>query len=73
MFIILCSLFNQWFKFVVFQKTLALLSINEKELNQTSSVHFLCGVSSATAATLVSYPFDVVRTRLVAQKSNQVI
>ncbi|KAF0763352.1 mitochondrial thiamine pyrophosphate carrier-like [Aphis craccivora] len=58
-------------QFLVFQKTLALLSITEKELNQTSSVHFLCGVTSATAATLVSYPFDVVRTRLVAQKSNQ--
>ncbi|XP_025203459.1 mitochondrial thiamine pyrophosphate carrier-like isoform X2 [Melanaphis sacchari] len=59
-------------QFLVFQKTLALLSITEKELNQTSSVHFLCGVTSATTATLVSYPFDVVRTRLVAQKSNQI-
>ncbi|XP_026820795.1 mitochondrial thiamine pyrophosphate carrier-like [Rhopalosiphum maidis] len=59
-------------QFLVFQKTLALLSTTEKELNQTSSVHFLCGVTSATAATLMSYPFDVVRTRLVAQKSNQV-
>ncbi|XP_016663665.1 mitochondrial thiamine pyrophosphate carrier-like isoform X1 [Acyrthosiphon pisum] len=59
-------------QFLVFQKTLAFLSITEKELNQTSSVHFLCGVSSAAAATLVSYPFDVVRTRLVAQKSNQI-
>lgn len=57
----------------MFQKSLAYLSITEKELNQNSSVHFLCGVSASTCATVSSYPFDVIRTRLVAQKSNQVI
>lgn len=57
----------------MFQRSLAYLSMTEKELNQNSSVHFLSGVSASTCATLASYPFDVVRTRLVAQKSNQVI
>lgn len=47
--------------------------MTEKDLNQTPSVHFLCGFIAATSGTLTSYPFDVIRTRLVAQKSNQVI
>lgn len=51
---------------------LTYLSKNESELNQTSSIHFICGVCGASTATLTSYPFDVVRTRLVAQKSNHV-
>jgi len=58
-------------QFLVFQKSLAFLSITEKKLNQSSYIHFMCGVTASTSATLTSYPFDVVRTRLVAQKSNQ--
>lgn len=52
---------------------MALLSLTEDELSQNAGIHFTCGVAAATTATIVSYPFDVVRTRLVAQKSNQVI
>ncbi|VVC27202.1 Mitochondrial carrier protein,Mitochondrial carrier domain,Mitochondrial substrate/solute carrier [Cinara cedri] len=59
-------------QFGVFQTSLKYLSITETELNQNSSVHFVCGVMSSTIATIASYPFDVIRTRLVAQKSNQI-
>jgi len=59
-------------QFGMYQMSLAYLSKNENELNQTSSIHFICGVCGTSTATLTSYPFDVVRTRLVAQKSNQI-
>lgn len=57
----------------MFQKSLAYISVTAKELSQTHSVHFISGVLASTSATLTSYPFDVIRTRLVAQKSNQVM
>lgn len=57
----------------MFQNSLAYLSRTKQKCDQTSGIHFLCGLIAASCGTITSYPFDVVRTRLVAQKSNQVI
>lgn len=35
-------------------------------------VHFICGGAAGIFASVVSFPFDVVRTRLVAQGSSKV-
>lgn len=34
------------------------------------STHFIAGAGAGSVATIVSFPFDTVRTRLVAQSSN---
>lgn len=57
----------------MFHNSLTYLSMTEETCNQTPSLHFLCGLMAASCATITSYPFDVIRTRLVAQKSNLVI
>lgn len=33
-------------------------------------IHFIAGAGAGSVATIVSFPFDTVRTRLVAQSSN---
>ncbi|XP_050527677.1 mitochondrial thiamine pyrophosphate carrier-like isoform X2 [Daktulosphaira vitifoliae] len=60
-------------QFVVFQQTLDFLSKRDDEIVKSKNyeIHFVSGVIASTTATVVSYPFDVMRTRLVAQKSNQ--
>lgn len=34
---------------------------------QLTLIHFMCGAAAGGFATICSFPFDVVRTRLVAQ------
>lgn len=36
------------------------------------AVHFFCGGAAGIFASVVSFPFDTVRTRLVAQGENKV-
>ncbi|RZF39580.1 hypothetical protein LSTR_LSTR001101 [Laodelphax striatellus] len=42
---------------------------NKKE--HKNHVNFLCGATSGCAATLFSFPFDIIRTRLVAQGNSK--
>ncbi|KAE8573452.1 hypothetical protein A483_HHAL012387 [Halyomorpha halys] len=37
----------------------------------SSNVHFLCGSLSGVAATMVSFPFDVAKTRFIAQGNDR--
>lgn len=37
-----------------------------------SSTHFFCGAASGCTATICSYPFDLLRTRFIAQKQKSV-
>lgn len=34
------------------------------------TTHFIAGAGAGSVATIISFPFDTVRTRLVAQSSN---
>ncbi|XP_050438793.1 mitochondrial thiamine pyrophosphate carrier-like [Adelges cooleyi] len=58
-------------QFVMFEKTYKYsLEIN-RNTSTNYDAHFISGVIASTTASIISYPFDVMRTRLVAQKSNQ--
>lgn len=37
------------------------------------SMHFIAGAGAGSVATIVSFPFDTIRTRLVAQSSNRLV
>uniref|UniRef100_A0A0A9W411 Mitochondrial thiamine pyrophosphate carrier n=1 Tax=Lygus hesperus TaxID=30085 RepID=A0A0A9W411_LYGHE len=41
-------------------------------LPRSPQVNFICGMASGTLATTVSYPFDVLRTRFIAQGAKNV-
>lgn len=40
-------------------------------VDKNSAVHFFCGGTAGCAATIASFPFDIIRTRLVAQGNNK--
>jgi solute carrier family 25 thiamine pyrophosphate transporter 19 len=54
----------QFWSFEVFTKEVSKLNISP---NFTPIANFACGAVAGCSATLASFPFDVVRTRLVAQ------
>ncbi|XP_044766780.1 mitochondrial thiamine pyrophosphate carrier [Coccinella septempunctata] len=60
----------QFTTFEVLTKESAKLGITKK---WDIIVHFMCGLVSGCTATFVSFPFDVVRTRLVAQSEGNKI
>lgn len=60
----------QFTTFEVLTKKSANLGITQK---WDVIVHFMCGSISGCTATFVSFPFDVVRTRLVAQSESNKI
>lgn len=67
-FFILCfPLVLQFYSYNVFMKMMQRVQRIE-EWNH--SMHFIAGASAGSMATIVSFPFDTVRTRLVAQSSN---
>jgi len=56
--------------FAAFETLAATLSQRSDDYgNNKTVIHFLCGAGAGCAGTLVSFPFDMVRTRLVAQKT----
>ena len=57
--------------FAVFESLAASISHNSSVSEQYKPlVHFLCGGLGGCAGTVVSFPMDVVRTRLVAQQKH---
>lgn len=57
----------QFYSYNIFMKTLQGMSKNEE---QNHLMHFIAGAGAGGTATIVSFPFDTVRTRLVAQSNN---
>ncbi|XP_075224949.1 mitochondrial thiamine pyrophosphate carrier-like [Lycorma delicatula] len=45
--------------------------IQKDDISKTSGIHFLCGGTAGCLATITSYPFDIIRTRLIAQGNNR--
>lgn len=50
----------------MFTKMLKQISKNE---GQNYAINFLAGANAGIVATTISFPFDTIRTRLVAQSS----
>lgn len=57
----------QFYSYKVFMKLLQEIPKIEK---WNHSMHFIAGASAGSVATIVSFPFDTIRTRLVAQSNN---
>lgn len=59
--------FFQFYSYNMFMKMMQGVPRIEK---WNHSMHFIAGAGAGSFATIVSFPFDTVRTRLVAQSSN---
>ncbi|CAD5118503.1 DgyrCDS7198 [Dimorphilus gyrociliatus] len=59
---------GQFGSFELYTKSLATIIPKSSE-EWRSSTHFFCGALSGCTATICSYPFDLLRTRFIAQKS----
>ncbi|KAL0115728.1 hypothetical protein PUN28_010928 [Cardiocondyla obscurior] len=57
---------TQFYSYNVFNQMFQVLQIK----NWYHTTHFIAGAGAGSIATIVSFPFDTVRTRLVAQSSN---
>lgn len=60
-------------QFTIFEKLLILCRNHNNNMfnSHRHSVNFVSGGIAATVATVVSFPFDTVRTRLIAEKKTQ--
>lgn len=66
-FLITQYLCVQFYSYNIFMKMLQGVPKIEKWHHTT---HFIAGAGGGSVATIISFPFDTVRTRLVAQSSN---
>nr|XP_012221896.1 PREDICTED: mitochondrial thiamine pyrophosphate carrier [Linepithema humile] len=57
----------QFYSYNVFMKTIQDISKIEE---RNHFIHFIAGAGAGSVATIASFPFDTVRTRLVAQSNN---
>jgi len=57
----------QFYSYNVFMKMMQQIPQIEEWYHTT---HFVAGAGAGSVATIVSFPFDTMRTRLVAQSSN---
>lgn len=64
--LVMCYLNLQFLSYNILMKMLRVSEI--KEWNYL--MNFIAGIGAGSMATVVSFPFDTIRTRLVAQSSN---
>ena len=58
-----------FFQFASFE---ALTKLTYKPDGSRTLEHFVSGAGAGTVATVVSYPFDIIRTRFIAQGNKKV-
>ena len=64
-----CDIVLKFFQFASFE---ALTKLTYKPDGSRTLEHFVSGAGAGTVATVVSYPFDIIRTRFIAQGNKKV-